>query len=557
MSDSDRVYYLNPADAHSLYAHSTLMRAVKAQKQAKAPASQWAGVIKGLTQKGVKPAEIEMTGILQWLQSRQSEVVLKDEVAAAVGRQYPAIKVVDLANHRYASYTSLSGNYTERLYILSSQAMLIDDAIEDIHFRLESLGFDPSPLLDDPELIDRLERDLKDLRVMRETAWDFSAHHFSSEVVNHGKNLMAHARFIKKDGLLFIQEIQSDWAQQGRRHDWSAAYPKAPFVTNTEQWAGLVLRDLLQTAARDPSIHRVAWTRAEMRNGGVNASRDNLHLFYDQIVKKMVDKAIAKSDSTIVEMPMRDSSGRDHMVMGFNMTRACRESLIGSIPLLSRSAVMPAMFTRRDADEADHIRAQVLHECELMLGSAHMVRFFNRLYDTVGGKFDEIAGRYFEMGTQQFIDISMSAVKPVDVARHESMHFAYEHLLLSHERMVLDMSFFPGGQLHQRVVDKLTEKGLHKAAKECDNPKECAAYGFELWARGEISVHEEPKSVFEAILMSLDAMSNWIRRFIRPDERQTPAEVFTALREGLMAHRLRAEQDAHDAQRSPEIQTQG
>ncbi len=532
----DSVYYLDPIkDSTNVF--SRLCELVRESKQNVAPGNQWLGQIRGFTQKGVKQAEIDDIEIAAWLEQRGTEKVSKADLLAQIERRIPRIKVVDLARPMYAQWCSLKGQYTERLYVLTSEAMWVDDQIEDLYFRMEELGFDPTPLMQDPDLVDRLERELTELKQLRTKSWDFRAHHFSDSIKAHGKNLMAHARFVRQGDLFFIQEIQSDWAQKGRRSGWRNNYPRAPFVTQTEQWAGLVLKELFQTAARDPSILRVAWLRSYMRNGWnrtQDQEGDNLAEFYDNIVRRLADKHLAKTDTKIGLVRVTDKAGAEHEVLGFAMTDRARETLVKAFPLYSRSRLMPAAYRRIDADREREIRAEVLRECEAMLGSAHMVRFFNRLYDIASG--NEVAGRYWN----DAIEISMRAVDPLSVARHEAMHFAYDKLLMPHERLVLDMAFFPGGELNRRTRDRLVELGQHAAAEECKNPKECAAYAFELWCKGEIDLHEEPRNIFEAVVRVLVEIGNWIRKMVRPDEAQTAQQVFEHLQSGILARRERA-----------------
>jgi len=57
--------------------YSALTRAVEGLKQTKGDAAQWSGIIKNL--KGVKKAEIDYTGVLDWLEARE-DVVTREEI---------------------------------------------------------------------------------------------------------------------------------------------------------------------------------------------------------------------------------------------------------------------------------------------------------------------------------------------------------------------------------------------------------------------------------------------------------------------------------------------
>jgi len=553
----DKIFYVRACDLPAQHAFSRLLDAVRENKQEKALASQWLGWVKGLTQKGVKQAEMKDSGLVEWLE-RHAEIspkgrLSRQDVINLIERRLPSIKIVDLGQHQHAGYTSLQGgSYQERLYILSSESMLISDLMEDVFYRIQELGFDPSPLMDDPTLVDRLEAEVVDLEQQKVKAWDFSAHHYSDSVKRHGKNLLAHARTILLEGNFFIQEIQSDWGQKGRRNGWGGRYPEAPFVTNTEQWAGLVLNDLLQQAARNPDVHQVTWVRAHMRNGwnANNSSGDNLAEFYDNIVRRLVEKKIAKTGARVQTFSLLDKQNQQQEVMGFVMTNEVREALKGTYALYSRDHVFKRTPQWVDeAYEAD-MRARVMKECEVMLGSAQMVRFFNRLYDTSNGI--EVPGRYFN----DVIELSWRSQDPIRVARHEAMHYAYDHLLLRHERRVLDEAFAPGTEANKQTQDLLLSRGLRDAARECrDSAQECAAYAFEYWARGEMEIALEPQGVFQKVVSTLEEIGSWIRRLVNPLEQQTAEEVFDALKSGVLARRQRVEQEMTDLERCQQVET--
>ena len=538
----DTVYYLDPTTSMEINVFSRLSRLLQDGKQNAAKAAQWTGLIRGLTQKGVKQSEIDDVEILSWLaQQDPSRRIDREEVLRVIAQRMPRIKVVDLARPNFRSYVSLDGRYQERLYVLSSESMQIDDAMEDLHYRMQDLGFDPTPLMEDPALVDRLEDELRRLKALRSKSWDFSNHHFSEAVKAHGKNLMAHARFIVRGDLFFIQEIQSDWAQKGRRYDWRGNFPKAPFVTQTELWAGVVVKDLLQTAARMPEVQRVAWLRADMRNGWADQNRDGLDEFYDRIVKKLVDKHLAGCPAKTQRLQVLDKNRVSQEVWGLEVTPQARAHLAKGYALYSRSAI-----SAMDWSEDQALRREVLGELDRMIGGVftgvHQVRFFSRLYDIAEGR--EVAGRYWNDG----IEISTRAKDPLGVARHEALHFAYEHLLLPYERQVLDMAFAPGGDLHTRVRRVLLDRGMHEAERACRlDAQECAAYAFELWARGDLDLEERPRQVFDAVIKTLIDIGNAIRRWLRPHEGQNAQQIFQALHDGML--RVRAGvQDRLEAQ---------
>lgn len=530
---ADTVVYLNPGSGKSTGVldlfFSRLIKTLEESKQTKAGPEQWVGTIRSFTQKGVKQAELDDSAVFEILGGFDpKEKITKEALIAAIARRMPRIKRIDLGSAQYSSYKNIEGGkYTERLYVLSSEAMTADDEIENLLYRVEELGFDPSPLMEDPLLVDRLEAELAMLRKIRPDMFDFKSHHYSDKVEKHGKNLMAHARMSKADGLFFVEEIQSDWAQQGRRHDWSSGYPKAPFVTNTEQWAGLVLRDLMQTAAKDPACERFAWLRSNMRNGWQSTTEgDDLQTFYDTIVKKLAQKLIEKAGGRITNMTIETKNGPKD-VLGFEMTPKVREALQEAMPLYSRDAVLT-----RGMDVEDPLRSAervaVIRECTEMLGSAQSIRFVAKLYDVAQGI--EVPGRYLNGG----ITLSLRARNMDRVARHESWHFAAENFLLPHERREIRLSFAPGAPLNQRTREVLTSMGLGEAASQCDSHEECAAHAFSLWCEGRMEVDQKPKTIFGQVIKTLEQISMWIEKKVFGVEVRTAPELFEAMRSGAL-----------------------
>ena len=535
----DAISYLNnqpevPGYSSANVLVSRLQQIIRESGQGRAGAAQWAATIRSMSQKGVKQAEVDDSGVMLWLQGKKpDEKITKQEILKRLSQQSSTIKRIDLGRPRYANYQSVEGGkYTERLYVLSSEAMVADDELQDLLFQIEELGFNPGPLLEVPKMIDRLEARMADLRQIRPTLYDFPTHHYSEQVKEHGKNLLAHSRFNRQpDGTFFIQEIQSDWAQQGRISNWSVQYPRAPFVTNTELWAGMVTRDLLHSAANDANCKQVAWVNSSMRNGFQHGHEaDDLAVFYDTIIRKLVDKLIAKSGGEVKVLQVRTKDGRLTEVRGFEMTDAVRNALKGPQPLYSRDNLLPRGAQLEDPQrEAE--RRLVVAECKKMLGSARDLRFVSRLYDLATGS--DVAGQYVNGG----ITISLRAGKLDRAARHEAWHFAHENLLFDHERRQMRMDFSPGAPLNDRTREVLQRMGMHSAAEQCKDHRECAAHAFSLWAEGELELTENPTTLFGQVQKSLDAISNWISENVFGVEVKSPEDLFSAFRTGALLAR--------------------
>lgn len=534
----DKISYLspniaNPGAATEDVLFSKLLTSLHETKQNKANKQQWIGIINGFSQKGVKLSEIEDSAVLHFLSTKAPEEKIdKTELLRQVASRLPRIKCVDLGSPRYKDHANIAGSkYTERLYILSSEGMVADDQIEDLMYRIEALGFDPGPLMEDPDLVDRLESEMRLLKGVRPDMYDFSAHHFSSQVQNHGKNLMAHARTSQAGGVFFIEEIQSDWAQKGRRADWSSGYPRAPFVTSTEQWAGVVLRDLMHQAASNLQCQQVAWINADMRNGWNSSSAcgDDLAVFYDTIVKKIATKVIEKAGGRVSYREVTTKSGVKS-VQGFEMTDSVRAALLKPLPMYSREALLPRGLEIADPERTQE-KADVLSECRPMLGSTHTICFVARLYDVAHAT--EVAGQYLQGG----IELSLRAKNLNRVARHEAWHFAHENFLLSHEKRELRLAFSPGSALNQKTQDILRSLGENDAAQQCLDVRECTAHAFALWCENLLEIGPKPKGIFEKVLDALERTADWLEEKVFGVQVKKPEDLFQAMREGALARR--------------------
>jgi hypothetical protein len=106
---------------------------------------------------------------------------------------------------------------------------------------------------------------------------DFRTHHWI-----HDPNVVSHIRMNDRtdyngNKVLFIEEIQSDWAQQGRKRGFGKDIPEGPFVKNTNEWVDLSLKNIIKRAV-DEGYDRVAFI-----NGKQSADRYNLARYVDNI----------------------------------------------------------------------------------------------------------------------------------------------------------------------------------------------------------------------------------------------------------------------------------
>lgn len=550
-STKNTVLYLN--HPNTPYFDSTFVRLLGESKQNKAPVEQWVGQIKGMAQKGLKMSELDEIGFMEALEALGSkEVLTKDELKGLFLKMQPTVKEVTLAVPKFKAHHHVLENevrYFEILYILNSESANIDDRILAIEEELEEVNFRPEMLSEDPELVIRLTKEREALMVKAPTAYDFKHHHYSTVIDdNMGKNLLAHARcMLTKDGTWAIQEIQSDWAQHGRRANWSAAFPRGPFVTDTERWAGLVIRRLIQRAALTLPIKRVVWMRSWMRNGnlsnrsqqeappaGVEDNRqDKLDDFYAKTLPKIVNKITAKSDVKCGFFDLVGARGELKDCIGFEFNDKLREAMKKTQPLYSLAGV----YSRPQPVDPDRL-AFLKRHARVMTG-ARSIQFLDKLYDISTGNM--VAGRVFN----RMIEVALNAKDIESAVNHESFHYVHEHLLTGEERRLVRLDFGVGTDLHERVVSALARKGDLKAAMQCERPDECAAHGFALWMKNELSLERRPsRSLFESIGRTLKDVVSWVHRVALNQPVQTPEDLYAAVRDGIFAA---------DAARSPEV----
>jgi len=538
----DEISYLNRGPGSPM-GHK-LLDLIGESKQAKAPVSQWRAWVAGLSQKGVKANELKMSGLMDYFDTKADrEVLTREDVVREADRNMVTIKEVALGSPYFAAYRYSGGDYREYLYVANSERDCVADEIEQVQWEINDLNFHMEKLMSEPDLLTRLERRLYGLRHMESKAPDFAEHHFTAALSGrNGKNLVAHARVSVHGDLYFLDEIQSDWAQKGRRETSNIApdgrrlngfengsVPRGPYVQDTEDWAGLVLRRHAAIAASRPGVGRFAWITGAMRNGGKMVSHDNLDEFYTRIIPKIMDKVIGKAGGKVRMMPVM-LGGQQFEVPGFEITDGVRERLMDRQPMFSRSNLGPKI------EHSNELKCEVMKQCGDMLGNIARVRILDRLYDTATGA--RVAGVY----TNKQLMLSEEAVNLSYAGNHETFHAAMDLMLNDAERGIILEKFAPGTPLNYQVKDALIASGDLKAAAQCEIAEEAAAHGFALWRDNRIDVRDEPVSgIFADVADAMKHLGQWIRKSVFGRGYQTPHEMFVALSDGSLAARREAQ----------------
>ena len=283
----------------------------------KAPAASWKAYINGLTQKGVKPEEIEWSGVRDWLDLQKGtvtkedllnylkqggvkveEVVLSKSTPQEDETDFDTGRYDEFDGTKYGKYTLPGGeNYREVLLTLP------DKNADRLHQLDIKLAGGNATLEERKEYYALLDSNLGK-GAYRSNHWETT-------------NVLAHIRVNDRtdaDGskVLFVEEIQSDWGQEGKKKGFagpqalvregesggyevvypdgqvSGEYPTrrtaeeaarrntvqgvplAPFVTKTEGWLNLALKRIMVMAA-EGGYDKVAFV-----NGGQSADRYDL-----------------------------------------------------------------------------------------------------------------------------------------------------------------------------------------------------------------------------------------------------------------------------------------
>ena len=222
-------------------------------------------------------------------------------------------------------------------------------------------------------------------------------------------DVIAHTRLtdFENGQTLFVEELQSDWAQDVRKGEVSA---HAPFVDSTGKWLDLLLKKVLLQAA-EGGYARVAFiggqqsadryrldrqiSRIEYDNGRLMAYRkdgggpirhdvqpgqlkgvigeeaaqklldapvqdgvqviegddlkiggEGMRAFYDNVVPKALGKLLKKADKN-ARLEMREQPETGQKQLSFEMTPALREKLDEGLPLFSRKQATKAAYDKR------------------------------------------------------------------------------------------------------------------------------------------------------------------------------------------------------------------
>jgi hypothetical protein len=280
--------------------YSQLERVIAEKMPAKVSPAQALAILQN-PQHGVKADELKWTGLADWLK-QQKGTLTRQQILQRANDDRVSVRESEMAFGKYSQYT-LPGarkQYRELLFHWNPPVPETPEyrAYRQIFDRLEAKyghqKYNPTPEFPAgwPWFADGASYYGKDPLTPEERheysqavdAWDresdyqnqyggprYHSPHFES------KNVLAHARFDERTDsqgrrVLFIEEIQSDWHQEGRKRGYDEnsrtapgthphLVPDAPFRST---WHELVFRRLVRWAAQN-GYDAIAWTTGKQQ----------------------------------------------------------------------------------------------------------------------------------------------------------------------------------------------------------------------------------------------------------------------------------------------------
>jgi hypothetical protein len=283
--------------------YSALLEGVKGVSTKAAPAEGWKTMIKGMVNKGaVKAEEVEWSGINDWLDLQQGKVTkeqvadylrqggVKVEETVLAEPKGPYLRMPggaeygDTSGAKYGQYTLPGGeNYREVLLTLPGQ---ITDAVARV---VREVGPTVRALPEESlaQTIPVIARDLARRYSLNQAEVESALRQHRIGEIRQGAyksshwdqlNVLAHIRVNDRtdaDGkrVLFVEEIQSDWGQEGKKKGFvqpmtpakeaRIADLEAEVKAISDSWGGLPA--LLRASKDDPAAQAARAKQSELR----------------------------------------------------------------------------------------------------------------------------------------------------------------------------------------------------------------------------------------------------------------------------------------------------
>lgn len=275
---------------------SSLAKAIAALPEQSMPAAQWLDLLRGLSTKGVKPDEIAWSGVKEWL-ALQSTRVAKAQILHYLDAHGvrveetlyggPPAWSIDRDRSRWergAYAIDLSSTGVAHLYLknngrTNARVFFGPNALHDA---MAAVSSEPEDTSFYGDYVLPGGTNYRELVLTLPSPVQFTSKHWDAP------NVLSHIRFNERRDtedkrVLFIEEIQSDWAAQGRKERFTLV-PRAPFVERTSAWVGLSIKRMLRYAA-EHNFERLAFISGEQVVQRFNLKRDVQSIHYAPAVQ--------------------------------------------------------------------------------------------------------------------------------------------------------------------------------------------------------------------------------------------------------------------------------
>lgn len=548
-----------------------LPQAIAAVKNEKMPAGQWKALLRSLMGKGqFKLTEIEDSKIDAWLDARaDAGSIRRQDIVEAISFGLPSIKEVQrrgsTAHYKpYGWHDALpnAGEYVESVFYFPTVDEDFGDRIDDLDFQITDWNMRPDEMYEHMDEILALDKQRAELLAKRAAAKsgrrDVGWTHFSDwlkALTPDAQAEFAHMRWstcvIDGKKTLFIHEMQSDWAQQGRKEaetrvDYRRrliardrgvpidevppedAGPNATYAVNERRLALATKRNVpveqvsVEEVTGDPYAD---WTGA-YKPAPLIRETDMWVTFLLRRATQIAAETGCEQMTWINGRDMinggnpqyRGGVGFDEFYQKFCVNYASKIAkpfdvklelfdvpLRGEVKKLARMPIVPAMAALGVRQQV-YSRAQVIAQARHDPRRAETLRRFlqDRLDGMTGPEMrgtvaivDEILsahdeGRAAGSLVGRVCNIAFNARDPVKALDHEAFHFACRYQMdPATRRNVLDR-FRPGSSLQLRIASALLRDGdVDAAAQTAQSAEEAAAHAFAYWNRGEFKLSEE------------------------------------------------------------------
>jgi len=210
--------------------------------------------------------------------------------------------------------------------------------------------------------------------------WFYRAKEFKHDSHFPNPNILVHVRFDERKGVLYIQEIQSDWAD-ARREKFRDT-PAAPFVDDTQAYTALALKRMIHHAISQ-GFDRIEWTTGIQQDQRYEMSQ-------------FIDGILWNPDTKILQARPKD--GAEWTEVATNVEETDLPKYVGGevaakLVKSERSEVTAEDIKKLEAQRQDLLEVQSKLGRELLWSLKVGDKFFGDLTNETQENLLEIGGR--------------------------------------------------------------------------------------------------------------------------------------------------------------------